>query len=74
MSYPTAEQRGINRNIHNRPKVWRIHAPQAHETFTRRVSGGFIRRICGRLVHLWRIENLVANQQTVTKYASSSEN
>jgi hypothetical protein len=36
MNYPAAERRGINRNIHNRPKggelmrLGRINAPEAH--------------------------------------------
>ena len=32
---PTAEQRGINQNIPNRPKGRGINAPEAHKTFTR---------------------------------------
>jgi len=42
MNYP-GKQRGINRNIHNRPKGRGIHPPQAYQTFTRRVSGGLVR-------------------------------
>jgi hypothetical protein len=50
INYPAAEQRGINRNIPNRPKGRGINAPEAHKTSVRRVSGGFTRRICGGLV------------------------
>ena len=42
MNYPTAEQRGINRNIHNRPKGLGINKPKAYETPVRRVYGGLI--------------------------------
>jgi len=43
MNYPTAEQRGINRNIHNRPKGRGINKPQAYETPVRPVYGGLVR-------------------------------
>ena len=43
MNYPTAEQRGINRNIHNRPKRRGINKPQAYETPVRRIYGGLVR-------------------------------
>ena len=43
MNYPTAEQRGINRNIHNRPKGRGINKPQAYQTPVRRVYGGLVR-------------------------------
>jgi hypothetical protein len=39
MNYPDAEQLGINRNTHNRPKGRGINAPEAHETFIRRICG-----------------------------------
>jgi len=32
INYPTAEQRSINRNIHNRTKGRGIYAPRAHRT------------------------------------------
>ena len=43
LNYPTAEQRGINRNIHNPPKGRGINKPQAYETPVRRVYGVLVR-------------------------------
>jgi len=46
MNCLAAEQRGINRNIHNCTKGQGINKPQSYETAVRHISGGLgLRRI-----------------------------